>query len=229
LVPGAVSGFQVLTGLIIPDGFTIDYLCDADLASLQPNFQISADTCSGRLLARQESCSLEVTFVPQAGTSFIPALDYFLELDTLQCTSDTTSSCEIDAGRFPVELKANLPSPLRMSPGAALDFRGQLLDLLNPTPLTLTLFNDPDDPNSGTVNFTGNLLTGDFLERDDCGASLAPGSSCTLTVTFVPKAVGFTTGTITITYAVGQTQTVYLRGTGCADLECVQLLGGEKR
>lgn len=227
LVPGAVSGFQVLTGLIIPDGSTIDYLCDLDLVSAQPNFQISADSCSGRLLAALESCSLEVTFVPQPATSFIPALDYFLELNTLQCTSDTTSECEIDSGRFPVELKANTPSPLRMSPGADLDFGMQTKGQTS-LPLTITLFNDPNDPNPGTVNFTGNLLTGDFLETDDCGASLAVGSSCTLTVTFTPTIVGFEQGSITITYAVGQTQTVYLRGTGCVNCE-LPPPGREKR
>jgi hypothetical protein len=216
----------VLTGLIFPDGSTIDYLCDLDLVSSQPNFQISSDNCSGRMLAPQESCSLEVTLVPQPATPLIPALDYFLELDTLQCTPDTTSNCEVDAGRFPVELKGNPPSPLRMSPGAGLDFGGLKVGLLS-VPLTITLFNDPNDPNPGTVNFTGNLLTGQYLLRDDCGASLAPGSSCTLTVTFAPTTVGFDTGTITITYEIGQTQTVYLRGSGCPDLECKLLPPGE--
>lgn len=35
-----------------------------------------------------------------------------------------------------------------------------------------------------------------------------------MTVTFQPKIVGYDPGTITITYTVGQTQTVYLQGTG---------------
>jgi hypothetical protein len=35
-----------------------------------------------------------------------------------------------------------------------------------------------------------------------------------MTVTFLPKIVGFDPGTITITYTVGQTQTIHLRGTG---------------
>jgi hypothetical protein len=35
-----------------------------------------------------------------------------------------------------------------------------------------------------------------------------------MTVGFQPKIVGFDPGTITITYTVGQTQTVHLRGTG---------------
>jgi hypothetical protein len=219
LVPGTVDGLHVVTGDFMPvmpqqgQGSTIGYICDSDPTNNEPNFQISADSCSGRVLAPQGKCSLEVSFVPQPGTAFTPPLDYFLELDTLQCTDSTTSHCEIDSGRFPVELTANVPSPLRMSPGAGLDFgtwpMGQLSD-----PLTITLFNDPKDPNSQTITFTGNLVKGDFAETDDCGTSLAPGGSCTLTITFTPKIVGFDQGTITITYTVGQTQTVYLRGIG---------------
>jgi Cep192 domain 4 len=57
-------------------------------------------------------------------------------------------------------------------------------------------------------------VKGDYFETDNCGSSLAPGSSCTLNVTFKPKAVGFDQGSITITYTVGQTQIIYLRGTG---------------
>jgi hypothetical protein len=220
LAPGKVAGFQVLTGQITADGSTtIDYLCDSDLVSTLPNFQISADTCSGRVLAPQESCSLDVALAPQPGTSFNPAPDYFLELDTLQCTSDVTSNCEIDSGRFPVELRANIPSPLRMSPGAGLDFGNHLVGLLSDPPLTITLFNDPNDPNAGTVSFTGNLVKGDYLELDDCGSSLAPGASCTLSIRFKPQIVGFDPGTLTIGYVPGQTQTVYLRGLGCTDCE----------
>lgn len=213
--PGMIAGLQVVTGGInaIPNSADITYNCDSDLTSSLPNFQISSDDCSGTLLAPQVSCSLQITFAPQPSTPLSPALDYFLELNTLQCIGATTSNCEIDSGRFPVELTANLPSPLRMTPGAGLDFgiqtRGQA-----GVPLTITLFNDPKDPKAATVNFTGNLVKGDYTESDNCGASLAPGSSCTMTVTFHPKIVGFDPGTITITYTVGQTQTVHLRGTG---------------
>lgn len=215
---GVVSDFQVVLGVSYPpradqSNSTVDYVCDIDPTSKQPNFQISGDNCAGRVLAPQSSCSLDVSFVPQPGTSFIPALDYFLELNTLQCTSNTTTDCEIDSGRFPVELRANIPSPLRMSPGAGLDFGAQPKGQTS-NPLTIMLFNDPKDPNSQTVNFTGNQVRGDYAETDDCGTSLAPGGNCTLTITFTPQITGFDPGTITITYNVGQTQTVYLRGTG---------------
>jgi hypothetical protein len=201
------------TSGIFPNGSTISYLCDSDATSGLPNFQLSADTCTGSLLLPLASCTVQVRFAPQPGTSLVSGLDYFLEFNTLQCTSATTADCEIDSGRFPVELTANMPSPLRMSPGAGLDFGIQPVGVFS-EPLTITLFNDPKDPKPGTINFTGNLLKGDYLETDDCGAGLAPGGSCTLTILFKPKIVGFDPGTITIAYTVGQTQIIHLRGTG---------------
>lgn len=213
LVSGSIAGLQVDTGAITPNGSTINYYCDSDPTSKLPNFQISADTCSGQMLAPQANCTLQIAFAPQPVTPLVPALDYFLELNTLQCTSTTTANCEIDSGRFPVELTANVPSPLRMTPGAGLDFGIQAKGIAT-APLSITLFNDPKDPNSATINFTGNLVKGDYSETDNCGASLAPGSSCTMNITFVPQKVGFDPGTITITYNPGQTQIVHLRGTG---------------
>lgn len=212
-VPGVTAGLQVVTGVITFNGSGIDYHCDSDLVTQKPNFQISSDTCSGTLLAPQASCRLEVTFAPQPGTPLVPALDYFLELNTQQCTATTTSNCEIDSGRFPVELIANVPSPLRMSPGAGLDFGNQPKGTAS-APLTITLLNDPKDPSTATINFTGILVKGDYAETDNCGEGLAPGSSCTLSVTFTPKSVGSDPGTMTIAYGVGQTQFVHLRGTG---------------
>lgn len=224
LTPGAVSGLQVVQNgsgfiSITPNQSpaTVTYACDLDPASSQPNFQISNDSCSGTTLNPQQTCSIRVAFVPQPQTSLTVGLDFFLELNTLECASGTTSGCEIDSGRFPVELKANLPTPLRMSPGAGLNFGMQSTGQTS-APLTVTLFNDPKDPNAGTVNFTGNRLQGDYFEADNCGTSLVPGSSCTLTITFTPQIVGYDPGSIAVGYTLRNTaqlpQTIYLRGTG---------------
>lgn len=223
LTPGAASGLQVVqsgSGFVPlvgdPSLSTVTYACDLDATSLQPNFQISNDTCSGATLAPQQSCTIQVSLALQPSTSLVAGLDFFIELNTLQCAG-TTTNCEIDSGRFPVELKANSASPLRLSPAAGLEF-GAVSVGQTSAPLTVTLFNDPNDPNAGLVNLTGNRAKGDYFETDNCGSSLAPGSSCTLTITFTPQSNGSDPGSIVVGYTLGNApqlpQTIYLRGTG---------------
>jgi hypothetical protein len=71
--------------------------------------------------------------------------------------------------------------------------------------------------NSGSAAApVGSITTsGDFSQTNNCGTSIAAGSSCTVTVTFRPTASGSRTGTLTVT-AAGVTSTVPLSGTGVA-------------
>ena len=220
-----VAGLQVVNSPIQDTGnFTIDYSCDFDSTTLLPNFRIDSDTCSGTLLAPGGRCSLEITFVPQSAAS-AGGLDDFLELNTVQCADPVnappsqSNPCELDGGRLPVELKSNLASPLRMSPGAGLDFGNVPVGTSSVTQ-TVTLLNDPTLTNAQTVNFVGKVLvSGSYSETDDCPLTLAPGGACTLTVKFKPSAVGHNPGNLTINYTTNtnssfQNQTVYLRGTG---------------
>lgn len=212
-----VAGLQVVSDVRQDAGnSTIDYSCDSDPNPPNaPDFQISSDTCSGTLLAPQATCSLQIALVPQPFYALLNGLDYFLELNTVQCVAGTVqSNCEWDGGRFPVEIKANPPSPLRMSPGAGLDFGTQQVGT-STSKQSITLFNDPNDPNAGVVNFVGKFtVKGDYSESDDCPFSLSPGGSCTVTVAFKPKTAGFIPGSITIAYNNTLVQTIYLRGTG---------------
>ena len=223
LVSSPVAGLQVVSNgsgsilPITPDGTTITYNCDSDTGTSLPNFQISGDTCTGTVLASQASCSLQIKYAPQPNADINSGLDYFLELNTVQCSSIVTSDCEIDSGRFPVELKANTPSPLRMSPGAGLDFGFQAKGTTS-APLTITLLNDPKLTSPQTITFVGKIVVqGNYSETDNCTVILAPGSSCTISVTFTPSAVGSSPGSLTINYSpepFGAPQIVYLRGTG---------------
>ena len=221
---GAVGGIQVVTatsGSISGVPPTIDYSCDADKTTGVPNFQISSDNCTGALLPSQTSCSLEISFSPQPFAYNGQALDYFLELNTVECFSGGSSSdCEIDSGRFPVELKANPSSPLRMLSGAGLNFGPVSSGTASPSQ-SVTLFNDPADPKAGTVTFLGRItVSGSYIETDDCPSSLASGSSCTINVSFKPSSKGNSSGTLGMFYTLGSSGTpgspqfVYLRGTG---------------
>jgi hypothetical protein len=228
LATSPVAGLQVLANGsgsigITTDASTIQYDCDSDPQTMLPNFQISSDTCTGSLVAAQASCSVEIAYVPQPKSNVSGGLDYFLELNTVQCADPVndppspTNPCEIDSGRFPVELKANYPSPLRMIPSAGLDFANQMHGTTS-APLTITLLNDPNLTTTQTVTFIGRITaSGNYSELDNCPATLAPGSSCTLSVTFTPSGTGFSPGMLTINYSpepTSQPQFVYLRGTG---------------
>jgi hypothetical protein len=213
--PGVPQDIMPNLGLSVP---TINYNCDIDPSTLLANFQISSDTCTGTLLAPHASCSLQIAYVPQPNSNAGNGPDYFLELNTLQCSGSQTSDCELDSGRFPLELKANPPSPLRMAPSAGLDFGNLPVGQIS-NPLTITLSNDATLTNPQTVTFIGKIgVSGSFSEIDDCQATLAPGSKCTLTVSFKSSVVGFTAGKLTINYTadgvLGNPQLVYLRGTG---------------
>jgi hypothetical protein len=58
-------------------------------------------------------------------------------------------------------------------------------------------------------------VSGDFLQQNGCGTSLAVGTSCTISVSFKPQAKGIRTGDVTISdNAPGGRQKVFLKGTG---------------
>jgi len=57
--------------------------------------------------------------------------------------------------------------------------------------------------------------SGDFLENNDCPASLSPAASCTINVTFTPAALGNRNASLSVTdSAPGSPQTVTLSGVG---------------
>jgi len=77
---------------------------------------------------------------------------------------------------------------------------------------------------SGVANIAGIAASGPFSETNTCGATLAPGNSCTVTVTFSPTSAGLQSGSITVT---GNTQnsplTVRLAGFGTASTPIASL------
>lgn len=69
-----------------------------------------------------------------------------------------------------------------------------------------------------TVTFSGASASGPFSATTDCGIQAA-GSTCTISLTFSPLAVGAATGTLTITSnASNSPHTVLLSGTGGSSL-----------
>jgi len=83
----------------------------------------------------------------------------------------------------------------------------QTVTLSNTGTGTLTVKNIAIDDSAGT-NFT------DFAETNNCPASLAPGASCTVSVTFTPTATGIRIAALLIVDSDPQAQSVSLTGTG---------------
>ncbi len=230
-----------------------------------PNFVITNDSCSGQMLAAYSvtssgavspsaMCNLTMTWNPQQPSNLqsrygcnasAGTYSCYLELNTVQCTSGageplSPPGCELDSGRFPVELIVNLPSPLRMSANptsstptigngtAMLNFGTQLEGQIIGSTQTITLYNDPNDPSNSLANNPNQaplifpakaaVKGGDYSEFDTCVYTLAIDSSCTMTITFTPTVPGFDPGLITIaTQPANGTinyQYVYLLGTG---------------
>lgn len=70
--------------------------------------------------------------------------------------------------------------------------------------------------NTGTsaLSFGSITTTAEFAQTNNCGATLAAGASCTITLTFTPAATDARTGTLTINDGTGTAKTVALKGTG---------------
>jgi hypothetical protein len=80
------------------------------------------------------------------------------------------------------------------SPTSPLTFPTQLLGTTS-APLSATLTNNGTTPLTiSSIHYSGKP----FHMRTTCGASVAPGGSCTITATFSAETEGVTTGTVTI-------------------------------
>lgn len=124
----------------------------------------------------------------------------------------------------PGAVQTSIPGPFaamlfKFSPGdqvwpLALNFGNQGIGVSS-TPLVATFTNSESAPlTMSGVTFSG-ANASEFSETDNCGASLAAGSSCTVNITFTPQAGGARTATMSITdSAANSPQTVALTGNG---------------
>jgi hypothetical protein len=95
---------------------------------------------------------------------------------------------------------------------ASLTFPTQLIFTTSKTK-TLTLTNS----GLGILNISTVAVTGPFAQTNNCGSTVNPAGSCTISVTFIPTTRGVFTASISITYnAPASPQSVSLTGTGTA-------------
>jgi len=103
-----------------------------------------------------------------------------------------------------------LSTPFKAVSPTALNFGSQGVSTTSPVQ-TLTISNPSNTP----FNIVSVTASTNFSETNNCGATLAPGTNCTVSVTFSPSAVGLEQGTITIVDSTRISPTaISLSGTG---------------
>lgn len=121
----------------------------------------------------------------------------------------TISDNAVDTPQM-VSLTGTGVGPVAELSPAGLTFAAQTIGAAS-TAQTVTLSNSGDT----ALTITSIAISGDYSQTNHCGPSLAPATSCTVTVTFTPTMGGTRTGTLTITdNATGSPHSITLTGTG---------------
>jgi hypothetical protein len=151
-------------------------------------------------LSAGASCAIAVSFTPNA------AGDGGANAGTLVLTDNAAGSPQVAL------LKGTgVTSVVALTP-ASLSFNSQFVGTTS-APQTVTLVNS----GSATLNITSVAVTAGagFAQTNNCGTSVAAGSSCTISVSFTPTGSGTASGTLSVTdNTTGSPQTVGLTGTG---------------
>ena len=155
------------------------------------------NTCGGGI-GIGGRCSISVVFSPTAVGTRTGTVTIFNSSPLSPQTASLTGT--------------GTPGPYVVLSTASLTFENQVVGATS-APQTVTL----TSTDGATLTIASIAVSGDFAQTNTCGASVAGGSSCTISVTFTPTATGNRTGVITITdSATSSPQTVSLMGAGIA-------------
>ena len=194
-------GSQIISLASVERSFTLSnpgtaILTIGDISAEAP-FEVSSETC-GASLAEDEWCTINVTFTPTALGAVQGALSVFTNTPITPHIAEL-SGTGIEAGNPAVKLST-----------AYVDFGTQLVSTTSDA-RTVTVTNSGDE----ALSFSDISVSGVYAETDDCHADLAPGTSCTITITFTPLVADSYAGTVTITdNAVDSPQIITLAGVG---------------
>jgi Beta-propeller repeat/Cep192 domain 4/Abnormal spindle-like microcephaly-assoc'd, ASPM-SPD-2-Hydin/HYDIN/CFA65/VesB-like, Ig-like domain len=159
------------------------------------NGDFSQTNSCGSVVAGGTACALDISFSP-----------------TARGNRKGTVTISDNAANSPQKIALSgtgIVVGVTLSP-QSLTFASQNLNTTS-TAKTVTLTNSGQDP----LDFTGIVATGDFVETNTCGSSLAAGANCTVSVKFTPSLSGTRTGSVLIVdNAPGSPQTIALTGTG---------------
>jgi len=182
-----------------PQTVTLTNAGDAALAitSIEITGDFAQTNTCGSAVAAGANCTIDVTFTP----TVIGA-----RIGTITVTDDATGSPRV------VPLGGIGVAPSVFLSRTGLSFSNQGIGITS-APQTVTLTNIGNAP----LTISSVAVSGDFAETNTCGASVAAGANCEISVTFTPTATGTRSGTLTITDdAAGSPHVVPLLGGGVA-------------
>ena len=159
-----------------------------------------SDNC-GSMLAVNAICTITVKFTPTATGNRAGTLTI------------TDNAANVAGSTQTVQLSGNgLTVPVVTLSTNTLTFNSQAIGSTSAAqPVTLS------NIGSAPLVISNVTQSGNFAQINNCGTSVAAGSSCTINVTFTPTASGNLFGTITITdNAAGSPQSIALSGVGAA-------------
>ncbi len=154
--------------------------------------------------------------VDSSGNSYVTGQTNATDFPTVNPTQATCISCDI-AGSDAFVAKIS-PGALPAIGFSATSLTFALQDVGTTSAAQTETVSDYSSANLSISKVTiGGANAGDFAETNACGAGVAGGANCTISVTFTPTAIGTRTGTLTITDnnqgVSGSQQTVSLTGT----------------
>jgi hypothetical protein len=170
-----------------------------NLTSIIVTGDFAESTNCGSTLAANSSCAISVTFTPTIGG------DHPGQLTIVDSGSPATLTVPLDGTGTAVTYTATV------APGS-LTFASQTVGTTGAAQ-SVTLTNT----GTGALAISSITATGDFAQTNNCGASVAAGATCAITVTFTPTASGTRPGLLNIAdNATAGSQQVILYGTGAA-------------
>ena len=154
-----------------------------------------SNNCGATLIAGG-SCSINVTFTPSALGNRVGVL-------TVTSNAPGGAALSSVAGTGVASMATVSPS--------SFSFAATMVSMTS-SAQAVTISNT----GTATLNLSSIVTSGDFAQTNNCGASVAPGGQCTVSVTFTPTAGGTRSGTLTISddSLSGSPQTVTLSGVG---------------
>jgi hypothetical protein len=151
------------------------------------------NTCTAPL-APQASCRASVTYTPSTNEN---------------ATGTLAAAGYGPGGAQTVNLQATgiNPGDLGLSP-VSLSFVGYVGYASGPYPVTVT------NNSQKTITIQNVTVSGPFSQTNNCPGTIAPASTCQISVSFNPKQVGAANGTLQVTFVgAGSPQTIALTGS----------------